>query len=105
LACTLAGKSAATEAELRTAVGRAYYGVFLEAREVLATTGEISPTWSFEDHRLVVEALRDRGGPEGNQLHKLRAARNKDDYDIIRQRTHGQADRMIAMALSVWDHL
>lgn len=105
IARIMAHKSGASEAELRTAVGRAYYGVFLQAREILGATGEISPTWAPQDHQLVVDALKDRGGPGGNQLHKLRTARNRDDYRLTWQRTQASAINMVALADSVWSNL
>lgn len=105
IAHRMAHKNGAAEAELRTAVGRAYYGVFLQAREILAATGEISPTWAPQDHQLVVDALKDRGGPSGNQLHKLRAGRNRDDYELGWRRTQQSATQIVALAEAVWNGL
>jgi len=98
IARSLAHKTNATEAELRTAVGRAYYGVFLQAREALAATGEITPTGTRDDHKIVVKALRNRRGPSGNQLRKLRGARNQDDYHLRRTRTQASAQQMVMTA-------
>ena len=98
IARSLAHKTNATEAELRTAVGRAYYGVFLQAREVLAAAGEITPTGTQVDHQSVVGALRSRGGSSGNQLHKLRRARNQDDYHLRRTRTQASAQQLVTTA-------
>ena len=82
LARSLASKPGATEAELRTAVSRAYYAVFLKARENLVRLGRMSPTQSGGDHGPVIATLRGHGGPHGDQLDKLRRNRGQADYQL-----------------------
>lgn len=70
--------SGTDEASYRSAVSRAYYGVFLIAREhlrVRAKRGE-------NIHGKVVQELRMRDNTIGNQLDKMRKLRNQADYDI-----------------------
>jgi hypothetical protein len=105
IARTLVGRGNADEAELRTAVGRAYYGVFLVARERLTQTGEIIPTWTSDDHWIVITALRSRGGPYGDQLHRLRGERNRDDYDLRFTRTQSASQQVMILAESVLNNL
>lgn len=82
LARALAGTTDPSEAELRTAISRAYYAVFLKARENLVRLGRITPTQSGEDHGLVIATLRGHGGPHGDQLDKLRRNRGQADYQL-----------------------
>ena len=105
IARTLVSRGDADEAELRTAVGRAYYGVFLVARERLSNTGEISPNWTSDDHWAVITALRSRGGPFGDQLHRLRRERNRDDYDLRSTRTQSASQQIMILAESVLNNL
>jgi uncharacterized protein (UPF0332 family) len=67
------------EAELRSAVSRAYYACFLQARAHLATSRFVQ-TGSSGDHRLVAAALEDIGA--GTELGWLRTARNRADYRL-----------------------
>lgn len=105
IARSLVSRGDADEAELRTAVGRAYYGVFLVARERLTSTGEITPTWTSEDHWAVITALRSRGGPFGDQLHRLRRERNRDDYDLRSPRTQSGSEQIMTLAESVLNNV
>ena len=67
------------EAEVRTAIGRAYYAVFLKARTNLLLSRFVQ-TGSARDHGLVAGALAD----EDNvlELGRLRQARNRADYRL-----------------------
>lgn len=66
------------EAALRTAIGRAYYGLFLTAREKTNTRG------TNRVHARVVETVRSRTGfrAAGEQLDALRRLRTVADYDL-----------------------
>ena len=68
------------EASLRTAVGRAYYGVFLQARERLGIHGQRRRV-----HGIVIGRLRSADPAAGNQLDKLEALRGAADYDLVVQ--------------------
>ena len=105
LARGLAQQNGAREAELRTAVSRAYYGVFLQAREMLASSGEITPTGTGRDHELVIEALRNRGGPHGDELDKLRRNRNRVDYNLMARVTRREARQALMTAEFVCNRL
>ena len=105
LAASLSRKDGATEAELRTAVSRAYYAVFLHARERLAAAGRINPTGRGTDHELVIGALRSLGGSQGDQVDKLRRSRNRADYNLRRTVSSGQARQATALAAAIWPRL
>jgi len=76
------------EAELRSAISRAYYSVFITARNLLSARN-IPITRSGKDHRLVPETLKARGGMSGNRkaieagtnLERLRDDRGTADYE------------------------
>lgn len=95
----------ANQGELRSAVSRAYYAVFLRAREVLRATNAITPTNSGRDHGNVIQALRTRGGPEGNQLDRLRVQRGRVDYNLNITIQQAQAAQLIQVAQSLWARL
>lgn len=105
LARTLTAGRTAREAEYRTAVSRAYYAVHLYARERLVAAGEMVPTRSGEDHRLIVARLRARGGPAGDQLDWLRARRTRADYRLGAEVSRAQARQAVAVAEAVWSRL
>ena len=71
------GQEADDEAKLRTAVGRAYYAVFLRARERLGIRQRRYV------HRLVIGALRRSDRAAGDQLDKLEQLRGFADYDLV----------------------
>ncbi len=85
LACAerLARNSA--EADLRSAVSRAYYGAFHDARTLLRESGVILPR-TEQVHVKVVFCLRDCGDAfalkAGQQLEHLRNQRKIADYDL-----------------------
>jgi uncharacterized protein (UPF0332 family) len=65
------------EASLRTAVGRAYYSVFLQARERLGIRGQ-----RRHIHGLVIAGLRRVDRKVGDQLDKLEKLRGTADYEL-----------------------
>jgi hypothetical protein len=77
LAERLAASPDAGEAELRTAVGRAYYAVFLQARDRLGIRG------ARNIHHRVIAALKHRDPAAGNQLARLEDLRGVADYEMI----------------------
>jgi uncharacterized protein (UPF0332 family) len=82
-AASLAKSSA--EADLRSAVSRAYYGAFHEARALLHACGVWLPK-TEQVHIKLGYCLRDCGDPiaadVGHQLEALRAKRRVADYDL-----------------------
>ena len=73
------GDGSSDETRLRTAVGRAYYGLFLLAR---AKTGAYSPT---DSHRAVIDALKKTSGMQAvaGQLDRMRRLRTVADYEMV----------------------
>jgi uncharacterized protein (UPF0332 family) len=75
-----------TEAECRTAIGRAYYAVFCSAREFLITHGFEIPR-TADDHKLVREYFELSGDFDSTRiaadLDRLRIMRNNADYDNV----------------------
>jgi hypothetical protein len=71
--------AASSEAELRAAVGRAYYALFLVTREKLKVTG------NRNIHARVVEKLRNHPGfrSTGDQLDRLKRLRVAADYQML----------------------
>ncbi len=82
LAKDLAKKSG--EAELRSAISRAYYAVFIKARNLLISRN-VLVTRSGMDHQLVPETLKARGKKKakmvGLSLERLRDDRRRADYN------------------------
>jgi hypothetical protein len=72
LASTLAASSG--ESELRAAVGRAYYGLFLLTREKLSVQAPRNV------HNAVVTELKRKNRTQGDQLDRLRRLRVRADY-------------------------
>lgn len=70
------------DVSLRTAVGRAYYALFLIARDKLRITNQGGSV-----HQEVVDIATRRKLPVGNQLKELRRLRNIADYDLIPRNT------------------
>ncbi len=69
------------EAEFRTAVGRAYYSLFLLARE---KTGAYPAKKDDSAHALVINAVRKRQGfAVGNDLYRLKQLRIAADYNLL----------------------
>jgi len=71
-----------TEAGARTAINRAYYGVFLKARDSLLSQGLISSRGAGQEHGEVVWALRaNYRTTAALELSGLRRRRERADYD------------------------
>jgi len=69
------------EERLRTAVGRAYYSLFLLARE---RTGAYPVKKADSAHTLVINAVRKRKGfAVGNDLYRLKQFRITADYHLL----------------------
>lgn len=70
------------EARLRTAVGRAYYSVFLVARDKAGVRGR------RDVHAQVVRTVRRRSGfrAAGDKLDSLRRLRTVADYELLPQK-------------------
>ncbi len=79
------------EDRLRTAIGRAYYGLFLLARE---RTGAFPTRKEDSAHTLVINAVRKRRGfAVGNYLYRLKQLRITADYQLL----------SVDVALQDWD--
>ena len=65
-----------SEASLRTAVNRTYYGVMLAVREELGVAG------GRHSHIRIIQALRERDRRAGDQLRRLMHLRVLADYDL-----------------------
>ena len=76
---------AATEAEWRFAVSRAYYAAFHEARRLLRSLGFQVPRGD-QAHAYLWLRLSNCGDPStvlaGSDLNRLRRERNRADYDV-----------------------
>jgi len=87
LARELAGQTASpagTEARLRSAISRAYYAAFCKCRNHLPDVGTQLPQGPAI-HQFVRDEFKDSTDKKrkkiGNDLDRLRADRNKADYD------------------------
>ena len=72
----LAGDGSWAEARLRTAVGRAYYSVFLQARDKLQIREKKGV------HTKVIQALKRVDRAAGDQLDSLESLRGAADYEM-----------------------
>lgn len=74
-----------SEASKRSAISRAYYGVFHLARELIESCG-VKVARSAEGHGVVLRCLQNCGMEKlaraGSMLDSLRSIRNKADYDL-----------------------
>jgi uncharacterized protein (UPF0332 family) len=105
LADSLVSAPSPNEAELRSAVSRSYYALFLKARENLASSDKITPSRSATDHRTVITALKSSGGKEGHVLDKLLTQRHRADYDLRFSATLGWASQIVQTARTIWPHV
>ena len=91
----------ATEADWRTAVGRAYYTAFHVARRWLEDAGFAVPR-ADRAHAYLSLRLQNCGDASvehaGGDLNILRQVRNHADYDLHRPFTRGIADSRVRMA-------
>src|SRR5438445_3393042 len=93
---TLASKLLAetTEAAWRSAVSRAYYAAFHEARQLLRDLGFVVPR-ADQAHAYLWLRLSNCGDPQvrlaGSDLNRLRRERNRADYDIDQTLGHAHA--------------
>ncbi len=77
----VASSPRASEARLRTSVGRAYYAVFLVARDRMMVIGGLGPMDTRQDiHRAVVGWVKEKKSSLGNQLDALKRLRLQADY-------------------------
>lgn len=90
-----------TEARHRTAVGRAYYGVFLIARDKMGVRGR------KKVHKRTVNRLRKTTGYDStaDQLTALRRLRNVADYDLIPAKKLSNWTRNWARAQRILSHI
>jgi uncharacterized protein (UPF0332 family) len=93
------------EAELRSAISRAYYSVFLHAREELVATSAMNATGTGADHALVVRTLRSQNRPEGYVFRRLRVARVQADYDLRAPVDSTHAESMVRLTEAIWERL
>jgi uncharacterized protein (UPF0332 family) len=90
-----------TEADWRTAVGRAYYAGFHVARRLLEDLGFAVPR-ADRAHAYLAMRLQNCGDPSvgqaGGDLNSLRQVRNQADYDLHRLFTASISDARVRMA-------
>jgi uncharacterized protein (UPF0332 family) len=102
VACAERFAQSSVEADLRSAVSRAYYGAFHEARALLRDSGVLLPK-TEQVHTKVVYCLQDCGetnaAEAGQQLEVLKTQRKIADYElddnrfIDRRRTQSEVKR------------
>ncbi len=98
-------KGAPQEASFRASCGRAYYGAYAHARDVLTTAGFLLPK-DHSGHQVVVSLLKRSGDANvktaGSLLETLRIERNEADYDVGKQvrRPFQQKQSQIAVVRS-----
>ncbi|HEV3003397.1 MAG TPA: hypothetical protein VGX78_03005 [Pirellulales bacterium] len=90
-----------TEGEWRSAVSRAYYGVFHLARQLLRDLGFVVPR-ADQTHAYLWLRLSNCGHPQvrlaGSDLNTLRRERNRADYEL--ERTFGHDDALLQVKAS-----
>lgn len=84
----------------RTAVGRFYYAIHLQARETLVTSGFLLP--SFDQHRAVIDELRARHHPQLELVKSLKRLRIKCDYALDQDVTSADVSRARSLAARIW---
>ena len=90
------------EAEIRTAISRAYYGLFLKARDHLSAAGYLVPSGSGDDHGAVIFALRShRRVLAGDRFHRLRDLRTIADYDTSASVQAAHLERTLNLARDI----
>lgn len=105
LAAALSADTNARQAELRSAISRAYYGAFLLAKERLAQQRLMTPSGTGRDHLTTISTLRSRNRRAGDELDKLRLNRNTADYQLAAVITHAQATQALSSARTIVSRL
>jgi hypothetical protein len=86
-AIPVSGPPVGTEAQQRAGISRAYYAAFILARNHLRDNEGIHIPQQLNAHRFVADRYRFDPDPVrsaiGSELRRLRAARNRCDYDDI----------------------
>jgi uncharacterized protein (UPF0332 family) len=94
----------AGEAEWRSAVSRAYYAAFHEARELLRDLGFRVPRGD-QAHAYLWMRLSNCGDPQvqlaGSELNRLRRDRNRADYDIEQDLLQADARADVRLARTI----
>ena len=90
------------EACLRSAISRAYYGVFCMARNQMRDRGTFKPTHTGRDHSLLPEQLKASSNLAyrkiGLDLDRLRLNRAKADYDDVLANSSSLAEQSVRKA-------
>jgi uncharacterized protein (UPF0332 family) len=102
LADSLVSPSSPNEAELRSAISRAYYALFLKARRNLVLSNRMTLSATGADHRTVINVLKAAGGKQGHVLDKLLKQRRRADYDLHISPTPGYARQIVQTAKNLW---
>lgn len=92
-----------SEAHLRSAVSRGYYGVFGEIRNILESLG-IQFTWKNVHHEVIdwLQNQPDTGIEQiGIDLDRLRRERNRADYNAVKSFSRWRADKSLLEARSI----
>lgn len=96
-----------SEAQFRSAVSRAYYGVFGKIRSKLETQG-IQFEWKNIHHQ-VIKWLRSQPQVSvihiGVELDRLRRDRNRADYDGIHTFSRSRAEKSLLQARSIENNI
>jgi len=97
-----------TETDWRTAVSRAYYAAFHEARDFLTALGFQTPRADVA-HAFLWRRLQNGGHARlafaGSRLNQLRGERNQADYDIHRDLARDDAAAAVISAAMIIDTL
>lgn len=98
------------EGALRSAISRAYYAAFCNARNLARDRGEFTPTGSGRDHQLVREHFENSSCQIRRKisadLDRLRDNRNRADYnDVLNSNPVSLAQSSVAIAKNVLDAL
>ena len=97
-----------TETDWRTAVSRAYYAAFHEARDFLTALGFQTPRADMA-HAFLWRRLQNCGHVRlalaGSRLNQLRGERNQADYDLHRDLARDDAAAAVKSAAMIFDTL
>lgn len=99
------GPPIGTEARQRASVSRAYYAAFILARNHLRDAGGVRTPWGQNAHQFVATQFANNPDPVrvniGQELARLRTARNRCDYDDVVPNLPGLAVRAVARAAQI----